>query len=110
MTDASDPRECFAQRAALYRWAAANEGNWFFLRFTADVAEAISALALMRRLETGRRRGWGSLKVEARIGATRWPTSIFPGDQGSWLLPVKRAVRAAEGLSEGSETDFEVRL
>lgn len=106
----AERRERFRQRAVLWRWVAASEGSWFFLRFTGEVAEAISALAMVRRLESGRRRGWGSLKVEARIGATRWNTSIFPGEEGSWLLPVKRAVREAEGLSEGAEIGFEVLL
>ena len=108
MTD--DPREHFRQRATLWRWVAANGVGWYFLRLTGEVAEAISALALMRRLESGRRRGWGSLKIEARIGATLWQTSIFPGNEGSWLLPVKRAVRAAEGLVEGARTEVEVWL
>ena len=104
----ADGRECFRQRAALWRWVSASGANLYFLRFTGEVAEAISALALMGRLESGRRRGWGSLQVEARIGAARWRTSIFPGDGDSWLLPVKRAVRKGEGLSEGQDTMVEV--
>lgn len=103
-------RERFAQRAVLWRWAGASGGNWFFLRLTGEVAEAISALALMRRLESGRRRGWGSLKVEAQIGATRWQTSIFPGEGDTWLLPVKKAVREAEYLHEDRETPVEIML
>ena len=105
-----DTREHFAQRAALWRWVSASGANLFFLRFTGEVAEAISALAVMRRLESGRRRGWGALRAEARIGATRWRTSIFPGDGASWLLPVKREVREAEGLREGVEAEAEVWL
>lgn len=105
-----DGRECFHQRATLWRWVGASGANMFFLRFTGEVAEAISALALMRRFESGRRRGWGALRVEARIGATRWHTSIFPGDRESWLLPVKREVREAEGLIEDGEAAVEVRL
>ena len=106
----ADGRERFRQRVTLWRWTAASGGSWFFLRFTGEVAEAISALALMRRLETGKRRGWGSLKVEARVGETRWASSIFPSDEGSWLLPVKRAVREAEGLAEDEETEVEVEV
>ena len=64
----------------------------------------------MRRLENGRRRGWGSLKVDARIGAARWRTSIFPGDNGTWLIPIKRAVREAEALVEDAETEIEIQL
>lgn len=103
-------REHFGQRASVWRWVGASGGNWFFVRFTGEVAEAISALALMRRLETGKRRGWGSLKVEARIGATAWQSSIFPGDGDTWLLPVKRSVREAEALAEGSEAEVAIML
>lgn len=105
-----DGRERFQQDVTLWRWSGASGGTWFFVRFTGPVAEAISALALMRRLETGRRRGWGSLKVEARIGKTSWPTSIFPGDEGAWLLPVKRAVRASEALDEERSFVAEITL
>ena len=105
-----DGRECFQQRVALWRWVSASGANLYFLRFTGEVAKAISALAIMRRLERGGRRGWGALRVEARIGATRWTTSIFPGDGESWLLPVKRGVREAEGLVEAKDTMVEVSL
>ena len=73
--------------------------SWHFLTLDGEVAEAIHALALMRRLEGGRKRGWGSIKVRATVGDTSWETSIFPAkEMGSWLLPVKLAVRKAEGL------------
>ena len=51
--------------------------------------------------------GWGMIPVTARIGTTTWTTSRFPKD-GRYLLPVKAAVRRAEGLEEGTTTD--VRL
>lgn len=105
-----DGRERFAQRAVLWRWIKVDGASLFFLRFTGEAAAAISALALIRRLETGRRRGWGGLRGEARIGKTRWPTMVVPGDNESWLLPVKREVREAEGLREGDDVAFEVCL
>ncbi len=45
--------------------------------------------------------GWGVIPVGARIGGTTWTTSLFPRD-GGYLLPVKVAVRRAEGLDVGS--------
>jgi hypothetical protein len=44
--------------------------------------------------------GWGMIPVRARIGGTEWGTSLFPKD-GLYVLPVKDAVREAEGLDEG---------
>lgn len=76
--------------------------SWHFLTLSCEVAEAINALALMRRLEGGRKRGWGSMKVRATVGDTSWETSIFPAKElGGWMLPVKAAVRKAEGLVAG---------
>jgi hypothetical protein len=44
--------------------------------------------------------GWGCIPVTARIGATTWKTSLFPKDD-LYLVPVKVAVRKAEGLELG---------
>ena len=41
--------------------------------------------------------GWGCIPVEATIGDTDFTTSLFPKD-GGFLLPVKVAVRRAEGI------------
>lgn len=51
--------------------------------------------------------GWGMIPVRARIGDTEWQTSLFPKD-GIYLVPLKDAVRRAEGLDEGAPV--EVRL
>jgi hypothetical protein len=85
--------------------------SWHFVTIEGDVAEAIHALALMRRLENGRKRGWGAMKVRATIGDTDWETSIFPAkDVGGWLLPVKAAVRKAEDIVAGDEVAVTIRL
>ena len=42
--------------------------------------------------------------MQARIGATVWRTSVFPdGGAGCFVLPVKRAVREANGIGPGDE-------
>ncbi len=47
-------------------------------------------------------RGWGSLPVKATIGKTVFETSIFPDKRsGGYLLPLKAAVRANEGICAG---------
>jgi Domain of unknown function (DUF1905) len=85
--------------------------SWHFLTIEGETAEAISALAVMRRLEFGRKRGWGSIKVTASVGDTSWETSIFPAKEaGGWLLPVKAAVRKAEGLVAGDDVRVTIAL
>jgi hypothetical protein len=44
--------------------------------------------------------GWGVIPVTAKIGKTRWETSLFPKDGGN-LVPIKASVRTAEGLELG---------
>jgi hypothetical protein len=44
--------------------------------------------------------GWGAVPVRVKIGGTEWETSLLPkGDV--YVLPVKAAVRAAEGIDIG---------
>mgnify|MGYP000346580125 CR=1 FL=1 len=81
--------ERLTHTAALWRWSGGNGGSWFFLTIDGEAGTALSATALMRRLESGRRRGWGAMKVRASVGGTDWDTSIFPDkSSGGWLLPV----------------------
>ena len=85
--------------------------SWHFLTIDGEVAKAIHALALMRRIEGGRKRGWGSMKVRATVGDTSWDTSIFPAkDMGGWLLPVKASVRKSEGLVAGDLVAMKVTV
>jgi len=95
--------ERIEQTATLWRWTGGNGGSWYFVTFDGEVAEALSATRLMRRLESGRATGFGSIRVRARIGGSGWETSVFPQKDGSWILPVKAPVRRAEGLAEGQE-------
>jgi hypothetical protein len=44
--------------------------------------------------------GWGMIPVAAQVGETRWTTSLFPKD-GAYVVPLKDAVRRAEGLEVG---------
>lgn len=94
--------------APLLVWSTEKYGNIGYVMIEGEAAEAISAHELIRRLELGRRRGFGSVKVNACIGESRWSTSVFPPKEGGWFLPVKKAICRAEQLEEG--TQVEVRL
>jgi len=92
--------------AELWVWAARRDDSWTFVSLPADASEEIRD-----RAAAGPRRGFGSVRVQARIGGTRWRTSIFP-DAGRkvYVLPVKRAVRAAESLAEGDTAVVSVEI
>lgn len=97
--------------ATLWRWAGgANGGDWFFASIDSAVGEALSATALMQRLESGKRSGWGSVKVVARVGETEWQTSAFPSKAQGWMVPIKAAVRQAEELTEGEAFELSLRF
>jgi hypothetical protein len=44
--------------------------------------------------------GWGMIPVAARVGSTRWTTSLFPKD-GGYVVPLKDLVRKAEQIEVG---------
>lgn len=94
----------------LWRWTSATgTGAWHFVTIDGPAGEALSATALMRRLERSIG-GFGSLKVKAQIGDSRFATSVFPSKELGWLLPVKAAVRKAEGLVEGDPVELELEV
>jgi hypothetical protein len=81
-------------------WASESVAAWVFVTVPADVSEAIrdESAALEPK-------GFGSVRVEARVGTTTWRTSVFPdAGTGCYVLPVKKAVRAAERLDVGDPT------
>ena len=46
--------------------------------------------------------GWGCIPVAARVGTTKFTTSLFPKD-GGYIVPIKVAVRKAERIELGDE-------
>ncbi|MER7797703.1 DUF1905 domain-containing protein [Microbacterium sp. NPDC096154] len=78
--------------AEVWRWDARAEA-WYFVHVPEEISRDLREMPAPPR-------GFGSLRVEARIGETVFRTSIFPGGDTYWL-PLKRAVRDAEGIVEG---------
>jgi hypothetical protein len=90
--------------ARLWEWDARRGDSWIFVSLPGEVSEEI------RELSAGTRRGFGSLRVRAQIGSTTWKTSIFPGSDGPYVLPLKRAVRTAQSLGPGDTAAVTVEL
>ena len=97
----------FVFSAELWLWTARNESSgtsWVFVTVPKDDSEDI-------RDGIERKAGFGSVKVVAQIGDTRWKTSVFPdSESGCYVLPLKKAVRTAEKIDIGdtAEVDIEV--
>lgn len=96
--------------APLWRWNGNGGAAWFFITIDGEAGETLSTIALMRKLEEGRQRGWGSLKVDVSVGASRWSTSVFPAKSGGWMLPVKKEIRRAEDLAENDPMEVTITL
>jgi len=103
--------ERFTATTPLWRWtSSAGPAAWYFLTIAGEAADGIRLAAISGQWLDGRR-GFGSARVEAQIGDTVWKTSVFPHrESGGWLLPVKAAVRKAEGLIEGDAVTVAVSL
>ena len=87
-------------------WRASGPGGWTFVTLPVDCADQI-------RFYTGSRKGraWGMIKVRARIGASSWDTTIWPDKaSGSFLLPVKAAVRKTEKIAAGDTAEVSLQL
>lgn len=81
-------------------WEHDGPAAWYFLSLPGDVADAIEA-------EHGdRAAGFGSVRVEVTVGTTTWRTSVFPDRaRETYVLPVKKEVRRAEGIDDGSRVE-----
>ena len=97
------PEQTYRFEAELWLYAAARSA-WHFITVPADIAGQI-------RFMTGRARGFGSIRVDARIGESRWSTSLFPDKAtGSYFLPVKADVRRAAGIAAGDRVSVELTI
>ncbi len=81
------------------------QGKWYLMSLPLDFAEEIRAVPRPPAP------GFGSLHVSVTIGSSTWKTSIFPDSTtGGYVLPVKRAVREAEGIELGEATMVELEV
>ncbi len=100
--------DAFTFTAPLWRWTARKEsadtGSWCFVTLPAEVADEV-------RDRAGEPRGFGSVPVRVEAAGTTWDTSVFPDStSGGFVLPVKKAVRAAAGVDEGDDLTVTLSL
>ncbi len=88
--------------AELWRWDARRSDTWTFVTVPPQDSDDL-------RIRSGPPSGFGSIRVNVRIGGSTWDTSVFPDKtSGCYVLPVKAAVRRAERVDVGDSV--EVRL
>ena len=89
--------------ATLWRWSGEG-GSWHFLTIPDDLSGEFRAQSLLRR------GGFGSVRVEARIGGVTWRTSVFPQKSGGFILPVKADVRRRADIAAGDNVDLTLEI
>jgi hypothetical protein len=75
-------------------WFWKGPAPWHFVTVPDESCSALDAMSAVVSY------GWGMIPVTARIGRTRWTTSLWPKDE-RYIVPVKAEVRRAEGLQVG---------
>jgi hypothetical protein len=93
-----EPGTSIKVSAPLWQWRPAkpSAASWYFVTIDGQASAEIRYAAL------GRVGGFGSIRVTATLGQTRWQTSLFPHkESGGFILPMKAAVRKAEAVEVG---------
>jgi hypothetical protein len=92
----------FTFDAQLWQWESRTD-SWVFVSLPPEVSDEIADVG------GGVTRGFGSLRVRVRLGASVWTTSIFPDrKRGAYVLPLKKAVR--KGREVGDTATITVSL
>ncbi len=76
---------------------------FFYAPIPAGDAEAI------RRASKLVSYGWGVIPVAAKLNGTAFTTSLFPRD-GTYLVPLKDAVRRPSGVTVGDKVHIELTI
>jgi hypothetical protein len=82
-------------------WYWRGPAPWYFVTVPEEECQALKAISGIVTY------GWGMIPVNARIGKTRWKTSLFPKD-GRYIVPIKATVQKAEDLYEGDEVTVQL--
>lgn len=93
----------FEFEGRLRLWEARRDEGWTFVDLPAALADEVLEVAEPVA------RGFGSVRVQVRIGGTSWRTSLFPGES-TYALPIKKAVRIAESCEAGDTVRVWIEL
>jgi len=100
----------------LQRWRG-DRGTYHLVTLVGEEAEAITTHAALHRMEFGKQRGFGSVKVIAHVGDTEWKTSVFPMNvedmarkTKNWTLLISKKVMRAENLAESAPVTLTLNL
>ena len=91
-------------RGDVWLWSG-KKTDWWFISLPKDMSDHAQYFT------SHVQRGFKSLKVNAQIGGSQWQTSMFPSkERQAYLLPIKKAVRDAEGIEVGKTQKVKVTV
>ena len=88
-------RDSFQRKIKTKLWIWDGPSPWYFI--TVPKSESME----IKKIFGAYHRGWGSIPVSVRIGASNWKTSIFWEKKGTYLLPIKKEIRKTEDIKNG---------
>ena len=95
----------FNFRSKVWLWKSESApGSWHFVTLPKKDSAVISDLFHVNK------RGFGSIKVKVDVGSTSWSTSIFPGENKCYILPLKAQVRKAENIKVGTILKYTISI
>ena len=86
-------------------WVHIGENPWYFVTMPPDQSDEIAEITAPMR------KGFGSVRVEVKLGTFTWLTTIFPeAKTGCYVLPIKKQVRLGANLEVGKPVPVAIRL
>jgi Domain of unknown function (DUF1905) len=86
-------------------WVHIGENPWYFVTMPPDQSDEIAEITAPMR------KGFGSVRVEVKLGTFTWLTSIFPeAKTGCYVLPIKKQVRLGANLEVGVPASVAIKL
>jgi len=78
-------------------WKYQGPAGWYFVTLPKLLSKKI------RRLHGPAEEGWGRLKTIAKVGKSKWDTSIWHDSRAEgYILPIKAMIRKAESVKVDS--------
>lgn len=96
------PKRKFEVEAKVWRYP--GPSGWYFV--TIGKKDALE----IKYGESGKTVGWGYIRVSAKLGRTKWSTTLFPTKEKEYLLAIKASVRKAEKVADGDRVKVEFSL
>ena len=97
------PDQHYSFEAELWH-SGAGKAPWHFVTVPVEISHQIRFMA-------GKSKGFGSIRVRAGIGESRWNTSLFPDKaSGCYFLPVKADVRRTQAITAGDRVGVKLMI